>query len=152
MSDDSLRSVPTSRAHEGDDLVCYRFHGTVAFARTADIQEEDRSDCDGHESFWSTLTDPFFPHSSRTVPTVCVPPGTRLMLMDITEDLQEAMGVGRIVEVSLTLVHENESSYDAVRFPNGCEFPVRGLRPGQRVRVLWLPPEPVVPDAHHRHE
>ena len=67
--------------------------------------------------------------------------------MDIPEDLRESLGVGRVEEVSLTQVNEENTPRDAVRFSNGCEFLVRSLHAGQRVRVLSLSSEAAAQDS-----
>lgn len=148
MPDHSLRSIPTRLAEEDDDLVCYRFRcTTIAFARMADIQAEANPTPGPRPSFWSELKEVFFSPSPPPVPVVRVPPGARLLLMDIPEDLRESLGVGRVEEVSLTQVNEENTPRDAVRFSNGCEFLVRSLHAGQRVRVLSLSSEAAAQDS-----
>lgn len=61
--------------------------------------------------------------------------------MDISEDLRDLIGVGRMEEVIFTQITAATDLYrDAVRFRNGCEVLLQRLREDQRVRVLSLGP------------
>ncbi|HTP30861.1 MAG TPA: hypothetical protein VMJ75_01735 [Candidatus Acidoferrales bacterium] len=146
MSDPAMKSVSSRLAEQDDDLVCYRFRcTTIAFARFADLQAAEDPAPQSPGSFWSELKEVFFPPSPPTVPVVRVPPGARLLLMDIPEALRESFGVGRIEEVSLAQVNENDTVRDAVRFSNGCELLVTSLHAGQRVRVLSVTTDDAAP-------
>jgi hypothetical protein len=79
------------------------------------------------------------PNESKSVPAVCIPPGARLLLRDIPQQLQDQLGVRRVEEVTFTEITSSEFSYrDAVRFGNGIETILQRLLEGQRVRVLNL--------------
>jgi hypothetical protein len=70
---------------------------------------------------------------------VCIPPGARLLLGDIPEDVQKSFGVGGSEEVTFTQLTATPNRYrDAVRFKNGREILLQRLNQGQRVRVLQL--------------
>jgi hypothetical protein len=68
-----------------------------------------------------------------------VPPGARLLLRDIPDDMQQPLGVGAVEEV--TFVEQSLEAFryrDAVRFANGQEILLQRLRCGQLVDVLSL--------------
>jgi hypothetical protein len=74
-----------------------------------------------------------------TVPAVCVPPGAKLLLRDIPEQLQRLLNLNAVEEV--TFVQKSAESFiyrDGVRFANGQELLLQRLRCGQRVAVLSL--------------
>jgi hypothetical protein len=73
------------------------------------------------------------------LPAVCVPPGARLRLYDIPEDLQRRLGVGAIEEV--TFIEQSLETFtyrDGIRFANGREILLQQLTCGQRAEVLSL--------------
>jgi hypothetical protein len=79
---------------------------------------------------------------AKPVPAVCIPPGARLLLRDISEQWQKELGVGAVEEVTFTQITASPNSYrDSVRFPNGREVLLQRLQEGQRVRVLRLTPD-----------
>jgi hypothetical protein len=70
---------------------------------------------------------------------VCIPPGARLLLGDIPEDLQSLHRVSATEEVTFTQLTARPNAYrDAVRFNNGEELLLQRLNEGQRVKVLQL--------------
>ena len=81
----------------------------------------------------------FGPLEVKPVPAVCIPPGASLRLMDISPKLQREFGIGADEEVTFTQLTAAQNNYrDAVRFSNGREILLQGLRDGQRVRVVTL--------------
>ncbi len=74
---------------------------------------------------------------NRCVAAVCIPPGTRLLVRDIPEELQTELRVGQTEHATFTQITADPYSYrDAIRFRNGREVILQKLREGQRVRVL----------------
>ncbi len=74
-----------------------------------------------------------------TMCAVCVPPGTRLLLQDISEALRRRYQVGPVETV--TFVQQSTEAFryrDAVGFSNGRQVLLQRLEPGQRVRVLSM--------------
>ena len=70
---------------------------------------------------------------------MCVPPGARLRLYDIPEDLQRRLGVGPVEEVTFNEESLEAFTYrDGVRFANGREILLQQLTCGQRAEVLSL--------------
>jgi hypothetical protein len=116
MCDYSLAGIQNRLAVEGEQLVIHRFTtGTLGFA----------SPC-------SSLL-------SRETPAVCIPPGARLRLRDVPQDLQLQLGVRATEEV--TFVQLSAEAYehrDAVRFDNGREILLQRLHRGQQAEVLSL--------------
>src|SRR5437016_2280107 len=117
MCDYSLAGFPNRLAVEGEQLVVHRFMtGAMGLA----------SSCPGIKQL-------FFPSCT---PAVCIPPGARLRLHDITLQWQQRLGVGEVEEVSFVQQSAEAFTYrDAVRFANGKELLLQYLRCGQRMDV-----------------
>ena len=120
MCDYSLAHFPNRLAVEGEELVIHRFA-----TRTLGLAPG--------RCGWKQL---IFP---TRLPAVCVPPGTRLRLYDIPEDLQRRLGVGAIEEITFIEQTLEPFTYrDGVRFANGREILLPELTCGQRAEVLSL--------------
>src|SRR6266852_2658354 len=119
MCDYSLAGIPNRLAAEGEQLMVYRFYtGTRGLT----------SPTPSWWRFWSQQT-----------PAVCVPPGARLLLCDIPNDLQRQFDVQATEEVTFVQMSAEAYEYrDAVRFRNGREVLLQCLRCGQHVEVLSL--------------
>jgi len=138
MCDYSLAHFPNRLAVEGEQLVVHLFD-TFAI---------------GLAPARPTLKQTLFPTS---LPAVCVPPGARLLLKDVPEDLQKRLGVTAVEEV--IFVEQTLEAFrfrDAVRFTNGREILVQHLQRGQHVEVLSLCSaeeeiEPQAEEADYRH-
>jgi hypothetical protein len=103
MCDYSLAGIPNRLAVEGEHLVVHRFPASLGLA----------SPCT--PLGWSC--------SKKSTPAVCVPPGARLLLRDIPEDLQSRIHVGAGEEVTFVQLSATAFQYrDAVRFTNGQEI------------------------------
>ena len=116
MCDYSLAGIPNRLAVEGEQLVVHRFS----------------TDSLG-------LASPCPSPLSKGTPAVCIPPGARLRLRDIPQDLQLRFGLNEIEEV--TFVQQSAEAYqyrDAMRFQNGHEVLLQRFRCGQKVEVLSL--------------
>ena len=75
----------------------------------------------------------------KQTPAVCVPPGARLILLDVPECLQHNLAVGSTEEVTFVQLSATPYQYrDAIRFRNGRVIRLQGLIVGMRVRVLKL--------------
>ena len=120
MCDYSLAGLPSRLAVESEQLVIHRFStGSLGLA----------SPCASPPRWWS----------GKQTPAVCVPPGARLMLLDVPKRLRHDLAVGPIEEV--TFVQLNATPYqfrDAVRFTNGREIRLQEFSEGMRVRVLKM--------------
>lgn len=135
MCDYSLMGVPNRLAQEGEDLVTHRFlTGSLGLAP---VGTSARADAVGTKTgFWSTLK-AFMRGESHDAVAVCVPPGARLLLGDIPQQLQHSLRIGPAEEVTFTQLTAAPHTYrDAFRFKNGSELLLQRLDEGQRVRVL----------------
>jgi hypothetical protein len=135
MCDYSLMGVPNRVASEGEDLIVCKFRtGSRGLTpETSATNTETRS-----EGFRSVVKKLFGPLEPEKV-AVCIPPGARLLLGDISEDVQKCFGVGATEEVTFTQLTATPYRYrDAVRFKSGREILLQQLNQGQRVRVLAL--------------
>lgn len=143
MCDYSLAVVPNRLAVEGEELVAHRFHtGSIGFAPAADLHAAQRSLKPApQKSFWQTLKTLFEdPRHFPNVPAVCIPPGARLLLKNIPEDLQRQWRVEERESVLFVQVSAAENTYrDAIQFRHGGP-PVRlqDLRDGVVAQVLSL--------------
>jgi hypothetical protein len=139
MCDYSLMAVPNRLAHEGEELVTYRFPtGSLGLASPADVK---RSACTAQSSrgFWNNLRQFFNPPKHTPVPAVCIPPGARLSLEGISVRMQSDLGVAPVEEVTFTQMSAAVNTYrDAVRFSNGKQLRLQELREGLRAKVLDL--------------
>jgi hypothetical protein len=139
MCDYSLMAVPNRLAHEGEELVAYRFPtGSLGLASPIDIQQ---SICSAPvaKSFWTNVKEFFNPPKLAPVPAVCIPPGARLQLRGISPRLQSELKIGPVEDVTFTQLTAAPNSYrDAIRFANGRQLRLQELREGLAVKVLDL--------------
>jgi hypothetical protein len=140
MCDYSLMAVPNRLAREGEELVAHRFPtGSLGLASPADLKRAMDPPTPARKSYWRAVVEFFNPPKSEPVPAVCIPPGARLELQDISVRLQQELNVSAVERVTFTQISAAVNSYrDAVRFANGREVRLQELREGQRVRVLDL--------------
>jgi hypothetical protein len=117
MCEYSLAYFPNRLAVEGERLLLRRFPcGTLGMVSA-------------RRSFKSWL----FPSTCA----VCIPPGARLGLEGIPQDLQRRLAIGAAEEVTFTQQSAEVFTYrDAVRFSGGREVLLQSLPVGLRVRVL----------------
>jgi hypothetical protein len=143
MCDYSLMNVPNRLAREGEELVVHRFGtGSIGLASYPDLHPNVDPSAPSKRTFWSMVKQILEAPTASPAPAVCIPPGARLALRDIPEQMQRERGVGPAEEVVFTQITAASHRYrDAVRFSNGQEVLLQWLREGQRVRVLSLGPE-----------
>ena len=149
MCDYSLHVYPNRLACDGEELVVHRFGGaSLGLASPSDLRPViTASSCSttikkpwswAAIKEWFRANRPQWQPDKRT-PAVCVPPGARLILKDIPKGLQRDLGVGEVEEVKFIEISAEVNTYrDAVRFKNGRQLLLQGLREGQRVHVLSL--------------
>lgn len=144
MCDYSLHALPNRLAVEGEELVTHRFPtSSIGLASPADLEKANRK-CESSAlgtNWWQRLKSWLNPSPLRIekVPAVCIPPGARLRMRHIPDDLQKELGVGSCEEV--TFVELSASAYryrDGVRFGNGREILLQYLDEGLRADVLSL--------------
>ena len=134
MCDYSLAGIPNRLAVEGEELVVHRFPtGSIGLA----------SPCTSASRWWS----------ARRTPAICVPPGARLILVDVPERLQHDLKVGPIEEVTFVQLSATPYQFrDAVRFNNRREILLQQLQCGQQVEVLSLSSGDFEHEEHQRLE
>ena len=145
MCDYSLHAIPNRLSVEGEQLVTHRFPTfSIGLASPADLEKAIRAQQKAgrpEESWWSRVKAWFSqpPLVAEEVPAVCIPPGARLLLRDIPEDIQQEFSVGPVEDVVFTELTPNAYRYrDGVRFRNGREVLLQHLRAGLHVDVLSL--------------
>jgi hypothetical protein len=143
MCDYSLHTYPNRLATDGEDLVVHRFGaGSLGLASPADLAPVISAGKAAGGTFWSRAKGWFLGHNpkweaEKRVPAVCVPPGARLVLRDISKSLQRELNIGETEEVQFVEITAEVNTYrDAVRFQNCRQALLQQLREGQRVHVL----------------
>ena len=139
MCDYSLCGLPTRLAAEGEELVVHKFStGSMGMASPADFPVIEAKDT--KQSLWTMIKN-FFDVVCEppVIPAICIPPGARLIIRDIPEDLQRRCRVSAMEDVTFTQISAEINTYrDAIRFANGIQLRLQDLREGMRVDVLAL--------------
>lgn len=139
MCDYSLMSLPNRLAVCGEELVVHRFElGAVGLASASELCAPQIQDEVPAAGFFAKLKRVLFPPPPPSCTAVCIPPGARLLVRDIPEQLQRNLKLsGPVQEVVFTQLG-TVGFRDAVRFANGQELLLQTLVEGQKVRVLAL--------------
>lgn len=156
MCDYSLMSLPNRLAEDGDRLMVHRFPtGTIGLVAA---KTEAPAAAPPPQNWWWKVIEWLREPEQSTPCVVCIPPGARLVLRDITPAMQLEASVGSSAIVTFTQLGVPQNTHrDAVRFANGCEVLLQKLTPGQRADVLSLSlaedrePLPAWPGATRRH-
>jgi len=139
MCDYSLAALRTRLAAEGEDVVIYRFPtGSLGMTTPAELEMYKPE----FHGWWSSFD------AARVPCAVCIPHGSRLLLRDIPERLQQKLGIG--VEEEITFIQMGADAgrhRDGVRFANGQEILLQRMAEGQRARVISLSPANVEEDV-----
>ncbi len=136
MCDYSLMAVPSRLAVSGDELVVHRFDAkSVGLAAGFDVRQR----LAGNEGLWTRLRKSLWPVDT-TIRTVCIPPGARLLIRDISAKLQRECGFCEDVEEAVfTQISTTVNTFrDAVRFQNGVVVLLQRRDEGQSVHVVDL--------------
>jgi hypothetical protein len=140
MCDYSLCGLPTRLAVDGEELVVHRFRtGSMGLASPADLRPAKQTASPAlRKSLWGFVKSIFEePQDSPAAVAVCVPPGAQLILKNIPEDLQRRWDVEKEEAVFFLQTSADANNYrDAVRFRNGLQILLQGLREGIPVYVL----------------
>jgi len=138
MCDYSLMALPNRLAVSGEELVSHKFQtGAMGLVSSSDGQLLDAAA--KPNGLMQRIRRFLNPPQARQCTAVCVPPGARLVVRDITQQLQREVGVeGDAQEVVFTQTGPGIGFRDAFRFNNGREISLQRLNEGQRVRVLSL--------------
>jgi hypothetical protein len=141
MCDYSLMAIPNRLAVSGEELVVHKFEeGSVGLASPCDLRKRQEYRKVQSHGFWARLKELFNPPDAPAVPAVCIPPGARLLVLDIAANMQHECGFQKDVEEAVfTQITAAVNTFrDAVRFQNGIEILLQKFAEGQRVRVLDL--------------
>jgi hypothetical protein len=145
MCDYSLYEFPNRLAKEGEELVTYRFPlGSMGLASPVELENAQTKP--SGSGFWGVVRVLSERPSSRlsnrsSVCAICVPPGARVILKDISVEMQRDLGLcpeegGRFIETSIDVLRHR----DAIQLANGLVIPLQQLHEGQRVEILSLVP------------
>lgn len=144
MCDYSLHAVPNRLAVEGEELVTHRFPtSSIGLASPCELERATRwqTPAAAGRTWWTVLKSWLNPPPLRNekIAAVCIPPGARLRMLDIPQDLQKELGVGQTEEVVFVELSASAYRYrDGVRFRNGREILLQYLDEGLHVDVLAL--------------
>lgn len=140
MCDYSLMGVPNRLANEGDDLVVHRFPtGTIGLVSAHASVSTNTPPRLGYRAVWKAVKAFFRDAEPNQAIAVCVPPGARLFVRDMPEDVQRFCKSSPAEIVTFTQLTAAANAHrDAIRLDNGTEVLLQRLHEGQRVRVLRL--------------
>ena len=154
MCDYSLQGLPSRLAVVGERLVTHRFStGSIGMASPHDVAAANRRKPENREchGWWSALKCWLKPQMELDqVPAVCIPPGTRLRMTRVPEQMQRTDVVGPVEQVTFVQLSPEAYRYrDAIRFDNGCLEILQTFAEGVPFQVLSLDvdqrePEPEV--------
>jgi hypothetical protein len=150
MCDYSLYTVKNRLACEADDLVLHRFDtGSLGFCAAAELQQEmDRS---ALARGWSSFLRWLFPQKRCGMTAVCVPPGARLLILEVPKNVQAGFELAELETVEFAQLSERSFAYrDALRLPDGEAVLLQKLPEGLRVTVMALTPEEEVAEMPAR--
>jgi hypothetical protein len=145
MCDYSLYEFPNRLAKEGEELITYRFpSGSMGLASPVELVNAQTTP--SGTGFWGAVRRPFElsqyrPSDRSSVCAICVPPGARVMLKDISVEMQRDLGLcpeegGKFIETSIEVLRHR----DAILLANGLVIPMQRLHERQRVQVVSLVP------------
>jgi hypothetical protein len=143
MCDYSLHHLPNRLAVEGEMLQVHRFPaGSLGLVSPLDLRIPAAAT---FLKRWQQAIVNWF-NPSLSVPAVCIPAGTHLILRNIPSTLQKELGVGSEEEVIFTQASPETNGYrDGVRFENGQEILLQRLPVRLQIDVLHFSesePEP----------
>jgi hypothetical protein len=109
MCDYSLMGVPNCLAQEGEELIVYSFQtGSRGLTSSAELTPPTGK---VGSLFWEELKSILRIEKTHPVGAVCIPPGARLILRDIPCELQSAIGVRSIENVTFTQLDMAENRH-----------------------------------------
>jgi hypothetical protein len=145
MCDYSLYEFPNRLTREGEELVTYRFPlGSLGLVSPVELKNAHRK-ASVKRIWWTGRSlferSSYPPADQPSVCAICVPPGARLILKDISPLIQRDLGLGpveggKFIETSIDVLRHR----DAIQLTNGRVIPLQRLCEGQRIKVLSLVP------------
>jgi hypothetical protein len=152
MCDYSLSGMRSRLAVEGEELIVHKFPTqSIGLVSPPDLQPRAATSESGKANLWKRIMNFFGAGDFSEAPAVCVPPGARLMLKNIPDDLQRTWNVGKEETVLFLQTSMEANTYrDAIMFTNGCQIHLQELSEGIPVWVVSLggdsvqTPEPAI--------
>jgi hypothetical protein len=143
MCDYSLQGLPNRLAVAGEQLLTYRFWtSSIGMASPYDIAAASRPKLQTckQRGWWSALKSWLNPRMELDqVPAVCIPPGTRLRMTRVPEQMQRSDVLRPMEEVTFVQLSAEAYRYrDAIRFDNGCLELLQTFAEGVPFQVLSL--------------
>jgi len=155
MCDYSLQGLPNRLAVVGEQLITHRFPtGSIGMASPFDVAAANRPKPQTGlpRGWWATLKCWFNPQMElESVPAVCIPPGARLRMNRVPEQMQRNNALQPVEEVTFVQLSAEAYRYrDAIRFDNGCRVLLQNLAEGLPFEVLSLDIEEREPEPEAR--
>lgn len=138
MCDYSLMAVPNRLAVCGEELVGHRFDtGVIGFVSSSEARrlQQSRTKPKGLlEGIWWLLNPP-----QCRCTAVCIPPGARLLLRNVSDKLRREFGLeNEAEEVVFTQTGVGIGFRDAIRIADGREISMQRLNEGVKASVLSM--------------
>jgi len=161
MCDYSLEAFPNRLAARGERLVTHRFRsGSIGMASPSDIAAATQAKLESESrGWWAAVKCWLSPQTELDkIPAVCIPPGARLRMGRIPDQMQRSQALRPVEDVTFVQLSADAYRYrDAIRFDTGCKLVLQTLGEGIPFEVVSLDlaepePEPlagvlVYPDA-----
>ena len=141
MCDYSLEGLPNRLAMRGEQLVTHRFvTGSIGMASPLDIVAANNPQGCARRGWWSALRCWLNPLAElNRIPAVCIPPGARLRMSSVPENLRKGYDLRCVEEVAFVQLSACAYQYrDAIRFDNGRQETLQALSEGIAFEVLSL--------------
>jgi hypothetical protein len=132
-------AFPNRLAADGELLVVHRFpSNSMGLASPDDLRAKARVKS-AQRSFWESVKGFFLGAEESLVPAVCIPPGARLRLSEIGEELRGRYSLEPEEDVTFEQLSQAANTYrDAIAFRNGRKVRLQDLPEGQRVTVVRI--------------
>jgi hypothetical protein len=149
MCDYSLHGLRNRLAIEGERLVTHRFGtGSIGLASPWDIANHALELSRGKGSWWSAVKRWLDRPLDNDVPAVCIPPGARLLMHSIPDNVQRELKVRPVEEVTFVQLSASPYQYrDAIQLGDRRKVILQDLPEGVLVIVLSLASGEVQPEA-----
>jgi len=140
VCDYSLHNVHNRLAVEGEPLQIHQFQsGSLGLASPSDLKIQCTAQGRSRSSWLQKIKDCFSADATDNIPAVCVPPGARLVMREISPLLQKKHNIGAEEEVTFVQLNSLVNSYrDGIRFHNGEMILLQQLPVRQQFDVLNL--------------
>lgn len=141
MCDYSLMNFPNRLANEGEVLVTHKFStGSIGFVSPMElgVPTPVRHQC-VNDTFWSKVRGWFATPAQATIPAVCVPPGARLQVQSVPDQIRSVFQAEPGDDVVFTEITATWGQFrDGLRVPGSKEILLQSLGEGLEVRVIDL--------------